>query len=41
MNEEEVIQLADKISFKLLATRHHEDYEWLVETLKEIADNKQ
>ena len=27
-------KLADEISFRLLATRDHEDYDWLVETLE-------
>ena len=26
-------ELADKISFRLLATNDHEDYEWLVRVL--------
>ena len=27
-------KIADEISFRLLATRDHEDYDWLVETLE-------
>ena len=33
--EKELEKLADEISFKLLATRNHPDYEWLKERLKE------
>ena len=32
--------LADKISFRLLATRKHEDYDWLQEQLKEVIKPK-
>ena len=32
--------LADKISFRLLATRKHEDYDWLQEELKEAIKPK-
>ena len=28
-------KLADRISFRLLATNNHPDYDWLVETLKD------
>ena len=28
-----IIKLADKISFKLLSTNKHPDYDWLIETL--------
>ena len=31
----EMKKLTDKISFRLLATRKHEDYDWLHNTLKE------
>ena len=31
---EEIKQLADEISFRLLATRNHEDYEWLYSKLE-------
>ena len=41
MNEEEIIKLADTISFRLLATRNHEDYDWLVDTIKETINNKE
>ncbi len=30
-----VKELADRISFRLLATRDHIDYDWLVETLED------
>ena len=31
----EAEKLADEISFRLLATKNHPDYEWLKERLKE------
>ena len=34
-HEDENINLADKISFRLLATRDHPDYEWLKKILAE------
>lgn len=36
---EDLKKYADEISFRLLATRNHEDYEWLLEILKKIQDN--
>lgn len=41
MNEEEIIKLADTISFRLLATRNHEDYDWLVDTIKQTFNTKE
>ena len=42
MNEEEIIKLADEISFKLMATNKHPDHKWLVDRLtqaqNELAD---
>lgn len=42
MNEEEIIKLADEISFKLMATNKHPDHNWLVDRLRraqnELAD---
>ena len=35
MNEEEIKKLADEISFRLLATNKHPDYDWLVGRLKD------
>ena len=35
MNEEEIKKLADEISFRLLATNKHADYQWLCSRLKE------
>ena len=35
MNEEEIKKLADEISFRLLATNKHADYDWLVGRLKD------
>ena len=37
MNKE-IKKLADVISFRLLATRKHPDYDWLEETLKEFKE---
>jgi len=36
MSEEELKNLADEISLRLLATKNHPDYEWLINKLKEI-----
>jgi hypothetical protein len=36
---EDLKKYADEISFRLLATRNHEDYEWLLEILKKVRDN--
>jgi len=33
-------KLADEISFRLLATRKHADYEWLVKKLKSFRKSK-
>ena len=33
-------ELADAISFRLLATKKHSDYEWLCNTLESINKNK-
>lgn len=38
----DVKEIADKISFKLLATNKHPDYEWLVSYLtKELNDERE
>tara|TARA_R100000541_G_scaffold15337_4_gene24751 strand:+ start:170 stop:358 length:189 start_codon:yes stop_codon:yes gene_type:complete len=39
MNKE-LRKIADEISFRLLATRSHEDYEWLYNTLKDFRYEK-
>tara|TARA_R110002049_G_scaffold119818_2_gene274143 strand:+ start:453 stop:647 length:195 start_codon:yes stop_codon:yes gene_type:complete len=38
MNKEnkEIEKIADEISFRLLATRNHEDYEWLHNRLEDF-----
>ena len=36
MSEEELKNLADEISYRLLATKNHPDYEWLIKKLEEI-----
>lgn len=33
-------KIADEISFRLLATKKHPDYEWLLKKLKQIKSNK-
>ena len=40
MSEEEIINLAEEISFKLLATKKHTDFDWLVKKLKTKIKNK-
>ena len=34
--EGQIEKIAEEISFRLLATKDHPDYEWLKETLKEL-----
>jgi len=34
--DKEVEKIAEEISFRLLATKDHPDYEWLKETLKKL-----
>ena len=36
MKDEDIKKLADKISFKLLATKKHPNHQWLVDLLKQI-----
>jgi hypothetical protein len=33
MSKEEIEQLAEEISFRLLATRKHPEHQWLIERL--------
>ena len=40
MSEKELIKLADEISFRLMATKKHQDYEWLVNILKKFYESK-
>lgn len=37
---EDIEKLADEISFRLLATKDHPDYDWLKERLKEALTSK-
>ena len=37
--EEQIEKIAKEISFRLLATKDHPDYEWLKEILKELWKN--
>ena len=39
MKNKEIKKLAQEISFKLLATKDHEDFNWLLETLKKYHDD--
>ena len=34
--EEQIEKIAEEISFRLLATKDHPDYEWLKEQLKKL-----
>ena len=36
----QIDKLADEISFRLLATRSHPDYEWLKQKLKDYVKSK-
>ena len=36
MKHKDIKKLAEEISFRLLATKAHVDFEWLVETLKQF-----
>lgn len=38
--KEDIKHLAEKISFKLLATKNHKDFDWLVEELYKIKNNE-
>ena len=39
MSEQELIKLADEISFRLVATKKHQDHAWLVDILKKFYEN--
>lgn len=41
MSKEEIKQLAEEISFRLLATRKHPEHEWLIERLDKIINKNQ
>lgn len=36
MNEEKIKQLAEEISFRLLATRRHPEHQWLIGRLTKV-----
>jgi hypothetical protein len=40
MGKEEAIKLAEKISFRLLATKNHVDFDWLVEKLEKYGKDQ-
>ncbi len=37
---EDLKKLVDRISFRLLATRNHPDYEWLCEEISKYSEKK-
>ena len=39
MNKKEIEQLAEEISFRLLATRKHPEHKWLTERLNKAFNN--
>ena len=39
MSNKTITQLAEEISFRLLATKKHDDFDWLVETLSEYVED--
>ena len=41
MSKEEIKQLAEQISFRLLATRKHPEHEWLIKRLGEVINKIQ
>ncbi len=41
MSKEEIKQLTEEISFRLLATRKHPEHEWLIERLDKIINKNQ
>ena len=40
MKDQDIKKLAEEISFRLLATKAHVDFEWLVETLKQFYEKE-
>ena len=40
MKDKDIKKLAEEISFRLLATKAHVDFEWLVETLKQFYEKE-
>ena len=40
MSNKTITQLAEEISFRLLATKKHDDFDWLVETLTEYIEDE-
>lgn len=38
MSDKTITELAEEISFRLLATKKHDDFDWLVETLTEYIE---
>ena len=40
MSNKTITELAEEISFRLLATKKHADFDWLVELLSEYIKNE-
>ena len=40
MKDQDIKKLAEEISFRLLATKAHVDFKWLVETLKQFYEKE-
>tara|TARA_Y100000389_G_scaffold172976_1_gene181835 strand:- start:1416 stop:1598 length:183 start_codon:yes stop_codon:yes gene_type:complete len=41
MSDKTTIKLAEAISFRLLATKNHDDFDWLVEQLSKYIEDEQ
>tara|TARA_R100000908_G_scaffold25500_2_gene11708 strand:- start:1282 stop:1464 length:183 start_codon:yes stop_codon:yes gene_type:complete len=41
MSDKTIIKLAEEISFRLLATKNHDDFDWLVEQLSDYIEDEQ
>ena len=41
MSDKTIIKLAEEISFRLLATKNHDDFDWLVEQLSKYIEDEQ
>ena len=41
MSDKTIIKLAEEISFRLLASKNHDDFDWLVEQLSKYIEDEQ
>ena len=41
MSDKTIIKLAEEISFRLLATKNYNDFDWLVEQLSKYIEDEQ